>query len=300
VLLEIARRLSAAVPTPLGATVARLAGDEFAVLMPELRAEQAAQLLEGVLAAVAAPLVLHDQHLVVTATAGVSSIGAGAEIALAQADAALYAAKRRRGRVLVYDPAVVRAERDASREFEALRQRAATLAVEARTDELTELANRRKFNEDAQALDETPLPAGYAVVFLDLDEFGALNKVHGHEAGDEELCRAARAFAAAVRAGDTVYRHGGEEMVALLEGATLSEAAGIAERMREALDASASPAGAPRCTVSVGVAAYDGTRDEGCQDVVRAADAAMRHAKRAGRNRVAVAEGAGSRVVAGP
>ena len=197
--------------------------------------------------------------------------------------------------MLVYDPQVVRAERDASREFETLRQRAATLAVEARTDELTGLANRRKFNEDLRVFDGTAAGRGYAVVFLDLDEFGLLNKRHGQEAGDEELRRAARAFAASVRVGDVVYRHGGEEMVALLHGATLAEAARVAERMREALDSSAD-ADTRRCTVSIGVAVYDPARDRGCQDVVRAADRAMRHAKEAGRNRVAVAEGVANRV----
>jgi len=296
-LREISRRLSAAVPTPLGGTVGRLGGDEFAVLLPDLRAGQAAQLLETVLAAVAAPLLLGRDHVVVTATAGVASIGASAQVALNEADAALYAAKRRRGRVLVYDPLVVRAERDASREFEVLRQRAATLAVEARTDELTGLANRRKFNEDLRVFDGTAAGRGYAAVFLDLDEFGLLNKRFGQEAGDEELRRAARVVATSVRTGDVVYRHGGEEMVALLHGATLEDATQVAERMREALDTSGDE-GARRCTASVGVAVYDPARDRSCHDVVAAADRAMRHAKEAGRNRVAVAEGVVNRVVA--
>jgi diguanylate cyclase (GGDEF)-like protein len=295
-LRELGRRLACGVPALLGATVCRLGGDEFAVLLPGLFPDQGAQLLEDVLARVAAPLVLDGQDLVVTATAGVAVIAGSAELALREADAALYAAKRRRARVLVYDPKVVRAERDASREFEALRQRAATFAVEARTDELTGLANRRKFNEDLGVFDGSAAGRDYAVVFLDLDEFGQLNKRYGQEAGDEELRRAAAAFAAAVRAGDVVYRHGGEEMVALLHGATLEEAARVAERMRDALDSSADD-GRPCCTVSVGVAAYDPARDRGCHDVVRAADRAMRHAKEAGRNRVAVAEGSASRVV---
>ncbi len=298
-LARIAARLAEGLPEEFGGTVGRYGGDEFAILLPGLGPARAAAVVDGLLARVCAPIDTDTGEVTITASAGVATIDGPRDAALNAADAALYAAKRRRARVLIYDEEVVRAERNASREFDVLRLRAASAAAEARTDALTGLANRRKFDEDVDLFDGTsPSAARYAVVFLDLDNFGPLNKAHGQDVGDQALQRAARVFAQSVREGDTVYRHGGEEMVALLDGATLEEAAGVAERMRRALAEPA--AGAPTCTVSIGVAAHPSGREGGCREVVRAADRAMRHAKEAGPNRVAVERADGRRLVVSP
>ncbi|MFO1541535.1 MAG: diguanylate cyclase, partial [Chloroflexota bacterium] len=98
-----------------------------------------------------------------------------------------------------------------------------------------------------------------------------------------------RAFAGALRSGDSAVRYGGEEFAVILRGASADQAAEVADRLRRVvgtLDAGA--LGVPgRVTVSVG-AALAGPDDDPVA-VVRRADAALYAAKAAGRDRVAVA-----------
>lgn len=87
-------------------------------------------------------------------------------------------------------------------------------------DELTDLPNRRHL---LQRLDEllaarNPLQPGPAVLFIDLDNFKAVNDTHGHGVGDEVLRITAARLSAAVRQGDLVVRLGGDEFACLLHG----------------------------------------------------------------------------------
>jgi diguanylate cyclase (GGDEF)-like protein len=176
---------------------------------------------------------------------------------------------------------------------ERLRQANARLERLSMTDGLTEIANRRHF-DDALALEwrrstraETPL----SVVMLDLDHFKAYNDGYGHHLGDECLKRVARALRTAVRrAGDVVARYGGEEFVLLLPDTDAARAARFAERLRAKLEAMAVPHGhspvSPVVTASFGVATAHPQRGVRPQTVVEAADRQLYEAKRAGRNRV--------------
>ncbi len=123
-----------------------------------------------------------------------------------------------------------------------------------------------------------------AVIFLDLDGFKQINDTLGHAGGDEALQLIARRMAAAIRPGDSVSRHGGDEFLALLSDiADPADAEAIATKI---LDAIASPCrigGKPlHLSASAGIALYprDGTD---ARDLIRSADAAMYQAKRAGR-----------------
>ena len=104
---------------------------------------------------------------------------------------------------------------------------------EARTDELTGLANRRAFNE---VLDRTlarrPDDRRLALLVVDLDDFKAVNDSLGHHYGDELLRLAAPRIQQAVRAGDVVARIGGDEFGVLLADADGPLAVRIAERLR--------------------------------------------------------------------
>jgi diguanylate cyclase (GGDEF)-like protein len=104
---------------------------------------------------------------------------------------------------------------------------------EARTDELTGLANRRAFNEilDRSLALRAP-ERRFALLMVDLDDFKAVNDSLGHHYGDELLRLSAPRLQQAVRAGDLVARVGGDEFALLLADADGPLAVKIAERLR--------------------------------------------------------------------
>lgn len=177
----------------------------------------------------------------------------------------------------------------AARVYTELIARAAVLEGEAHTDTLTGLPNRRRFDEEfARAFGSAirrSSPLGIAII--DIDRFKDYNDAFGHQAGDDALRRIAEAIAESVeRSGDFAARYGGEEFVVILEDTTLGGAAGVAERIRNAvLDARIPAPGGGVLSVSVGVAArLPGSSGEA---LLGQADAALYAAKNAGRNRVA-------------
>jgi diguanylate cyclase (GGDEF)-like protein len=165
----------------------------------------------------------------------------------------------------------------------------------ARTDPLTGTLNRRHFAELAEREFERARRSGgpVALLLLDFDDFKRINDDHGHAAGDAVLKAAAAAVAARLRMVDVLARWGGEEFVVLLPGTPQAEAVRVAERLREAVMAVATPIAdgrTARTSTSIGVAVAE--RGSGSlQALVAAADQAMYAAKHAGRNRVAAATG---------
>ncbi len=166
-----------------------------------------------------------------------------------------------------------------------------TLHRQALTDELTGLANHRRFQEVLTAAVEQAAAAPVALLLLDLDDFKQVNDTHGHQIGDTVLAAVGRRLREECRATDEPARYGGEELAVVLRDATLAEAAELAERLRRevrGLDLRGSAGEQLRVTVSAGVAALGGdiaTR----ADLVAAADGALYVAKAAGKDRVAVA-----------
>ncbi len=152
------------------------------------------------------------------------------------------------------------------------------LAVEARTDPLTGLANRRAFLE---ALDR--LRPGGAVVFLDLDHFKRLNDSEGHQAGDLALQGFAAALRSCVRDDDCAARYGGEEFALVLPSAASVDMGPAAEvivaRLRACWDGPV--------TFSVGIAVH--RIGDAPSTTLARADAAVYEAKAAGRNTLIVA-----------
>ena len=161
-------------------------------------------------------------------------------------------------------------------------------ALQARSDGLTGLANRRHCEERLLAevarseRYETPL----AVVLCDIDEFKAANDTHGHAFGDLVLQRFADVLRETLREIDVSSRWGGEEFLIVLPGTALPGAVEAAERIRTgfaALELGGGDATA-RMTASFGVAGFVPGFD--APDLVRAADEALYEAKRRGKNRV--------------
>jgi diguanylate cyclase (GGDEF)-like protein len=155
----------------------------------------------------------------------------------------------------------------------------------ANTDALTGLANR---HAAAHALGERlgRIPEPLTVMLLDLDEFKRINDSHGHQAGDAVLREAAARMRAALPEEALLGRWGGEEFIAILDGASGREPGSVAEAMRAAL--AAAPVSfdgvAIPVTVSIGVATAFAA--DGVDALLAEADAALYRAKGAGRNRV--------------
>ncbi len=125
---------------------------------------------------------------------------------------------------------------------------------------------------------------------LDLDHFKRVNDRHGHLVGDLVLQRFTDRVRLNVRRIDVLVRRGGEEFVLLMPSTSAREARTSAERIQQTVAAEPLDADGTRVpqTVSIGVATWDGI--ESPESLERRADHAMYEAKRAGRNRVVVAE----------
>jgi diguanylate cyclase (GGDEF)-like protein len=296
VLVTISRRLEQVLALEPDATVARYGGEEFLLLLPGASVERAKQVCEALIETLSAPISVDGAELSVSATFGVTTIGSSLSRTLAQADTAMYVGKQRgRGCVVVYHPSLSMPQLAQVELVDRLSTQNEALARESRTDPLTGLLNRRSFDEQLPLV-HAAARAGrqrYAVVFVDLDFFGAINKASGQDEGDATLRGAARALHAGTRAGDHVYRIGGEELVALLQHVGPGDGAAVAERMRSMLEQAGLPHPAhPRSTwvtASIGVAEFDPDSPVDPAELVTAADAAMRQAKRAGGDRVALA-----------
>lgn len=174
-----------------------------------------------------------------------------------------------------------------------LKELTAKLKVEAETDGLTGLRNRRVFDKvlpdavrDAHRTN-TPM----SLLMLDVDRFKLYNDLYGHPAGDECLRIVAQCLKVALlRPSDVAARYGGEEFVAILPGTGEDDAFTVAERVREALRQMSVPHRGGLgglVTVSIGIAsAQPASRPVSALQLVSRADKALYDAKGAGRNRV--------------
>ncbi|GAA5206748.1 GGDEF domain-containing protein [Microbacterium kyungheense] len=164
------------------------------------------------------------------------------------------------------------------------------LALLALHDQLTGVANRQLLQmslDDALTLAEASLEP-LAVLFLDVDDFKAINDTFGHAAGDSVLVELASRLHSGVRAGDIVGRMGGDEFVALCPGADSSAAENIAQRILEVCREPIAVAdGVVVASVSVGISLFRPGVDPqpSAQQLLVRADAAMYDAKRAGKDR---------------
>ena len=154
-------------------------------------------------------------------------------------------------------------------------------------DSLTGLFNRTALEQRLGELHGQPCnPAeglSHAFLLCDLDHFKRVNDQFGHAAGDAVLQDVAYTMRAALRAGDSIYRVGGEEILVMLPGAGHEDALEIAERLRVAVR-ERRPVGIP-VSLSIGVAVAEPTTVD-TEDLLARADAALYAAKAGGRDLV--------------
>lgn len=167
------------------------------------------------------------------------------------------------------------------------------LGMQSRTDALTQLYNRRHFNEmfEIEFKRAVRMKLPLAVILGDIDHFKAINDTYGHRVGDECLQVVASCWKSQmIRAGDLVARYGGEEFVAILPGIQISDAKIVAERIRQSVEDSRYTYGGKhvRLTISLGISGLVLLEDKSPGILLERSDEAMYNAKKQGRNRIAV------------
>jgi diguanylate cyclase (GGDEF)-like protein len=170
-----------------------------------------------------------------------------------------------------------------------------TLSQLVRVDGLTDLYNRRAFDEflpreiDRAQRERLPL----CLLMIDVDHFKRFNDRHGHPAGDSALRRVALCIRSCVRPSDHAARYGGEEFAIVLSGVDMARGRAVADRVRHQVELL--PAEPEALSISIGLAWIDLRSPHGrstselASGLLEAADQALYRAKRAGRNRIEVA-----------
>jgi diguanylate cyclase (GGDEF)-like protein len=161
--------------------------------------------------------------------------------------------------------------------------------LQASTDTLTGLLNRRSFSQRVAAVPPHLYPI--AVAMADLDHFKALNDTYGHETGDRALRLFARVLRDSLRASDLASRHGGEEFAIAFPDCSAVDATRVLNTLRSQLDAAITVGGLPKYTVSFGLTESEPGED--LETVLRRADDALLQAKREGRDRVVLHDAVG-------
>ncbi len=165
-----------------------------------------------------------------------------------------------------------------------------------KSDQLTCVANRRGLHEAAELelRRHAIKPRDIALLLIDIDHFKIINDTYGHSVGDMVLRNLASAMLTSVRDIDVVARLGGEEFAVLLPSTDLNMALFVAERIRTRVTEQQIHVGDEEIsyTVSIGVAQFARPMSS-LDELIAAADIALYHAKRGGRDRVCVVDPTG-------
>jgi diguanylate cyclase len=157
---------------------------------------------------------------------------------------------------------------------------------EARTDSLTGLSNRRAFDDELKRRvcewerKRTPV----TLVMLDIDFFKKFNDTHGHQVGDEVLRTVAKTLRKQARDMDLPCRYGGEEFGVILPATEVAGACVVAERIRNAVEASVTVCGDKTLKVTCSLGLSQAFPSDDAAKIIRRADDALYASKKAGRN----------------
>jgi diguanylate cyclase len=159
-------------------------------------------------------------------------------------------------------------------------------------DPLTQLFNRRYLETVLHHETDCSMQNGliFGLIMLDIDHFKKVNDTHGHSVGDKVLSQVAGVVSREMRAGDFIFRYGGEEFLIILTDTNLSILKRTAEKIRAAVEMTSftiEKKSHLNITISLGAALHDGHPD--FLRTINAADAALFEAKKNGRNCVVIA-----------
>ena len=179
----------------------------------------------------------------------------------------------------------------AMQEIANLQQGLETIRMESRVDPLTELANRKHFDETMSEAIRNSAQRGepLSLLMVDIDHFKSFNDTFGHTTGDQVLRLVAISLKQSIKGRDLAARYGGEEFAIVLPNTSLEQAVTVAEQLRRTVMAKELKKKSTgeiigRITISIGVAsllAYDTS-----ETLIERADNRLYAAKRGGRNRV--------------
>lgn len=179
----------------------------------------------------------------------------------------------------------------ASSEVVQLKTEVEAMRIEATTDALTGLANRKRFDarlrEESEEAKDTKEPL--SLLMLDLDHFKRFNDNHGHLIGDHVLRLLSAVMQQSVKGRDIAARFGGEEFAIILPATPLQHAKGLGNAIRERIAKKTivnrvTGIELGQITLSIGAAQY--RPGEPLAELIDRADAALYRAKKSGRNRV--------------
>ncbi|HEX5106336.1 MAG TPA: diguanylate cyclase [Pirellulaceae bacterium] len=159
-------------------------------------------------------------------------------------------------------------------------------AAEARTDALTQLANRRAFDDELRrcAADHQRRGMPATLILFDVDHFKRFNDTHGHQTGDEVLRGVARVLRSSLGDMGLVARYGGEEFAVVCSGLSYESIVGQAERARQAVAGTQLRTGGKSLSVTLSSGLADLLPGDDEKEIVRRADEALYSSKKAGRN----------------
>ena len=177
-------------------------------------------------------------------------------------------------------------------EVDTLRGNLQTLNVEAFTDKLTAIPNRRAFDHRIDELFDSYHDEGqvFSLLIIDIDHFKLFNDTHGHATGDRVLKYVASVMKGDIKGNDMLARYGGEEFVVLLPSTTYDGAISVGNSLREKIsgiklvDSNDQEKSLGHVTVSIGAAVN--TSHDDTDSIVERADKALYLAKEKGRNLV--------------
>jgi diguanylate cyclase (GGDEF)-like protein len=161
------------------------------------------------------------------------------------------------------------------------------MAKEMAIDQVTGVGTRRWLERCMEELADAP--GSGSVMMLDLDRFKDINDTFGHSAGDRVLARVGSVLNECLRRSDLIARYGGEEFVVFLPNASIDESHQLAERITVQLRLLDWSDIAPNMSVTISTGVAAGSFADP-RELLEAADQALYRAKRAGRDRVVLAE----------
>jgi diguanylate cyclase (GGDEF)-like protein len=158
----------------------------------------------------------------------------------------------------------------------------------AMTDSLTQIPNRRALTDYAEHALARRSGLPLALLMIDADHFKLINDTHGHQIGDDVLCKLASLLAGRLRGQDLLGRFGGEEFLVIAPDTDTEDALALAESLRKIIASTpfATADGEIMLSVSIGISNCPVTANRALKDMLVEADAALYDAKHTGRNKV--------------